>query len=118
MELLRVWTLRGANRWAPVPVLEVELDAGAQPEPDVAAIKDLALDYQRRCGFNVRFGTVAPMAGAGRHRVIFEFEEEAVANAALALALDTIRARLRGETLDPAPRLAELRDLGNDVRLG
>src|SRR5206468_10606100 len=77
MELLRVWVLRGANRWAPVPVLEAETSGG-----DARRLADLALDFQRRCGCDVHFGLSAPMSG-DHQRAIFEFEEEALAQAAL-----------------------------------
>ncbi len=114
MQLLRVWTLRGANRWAPVPVLEAEIDLGPSPPADPSHVKDLALDYQRRCGSDVRFGHTVPMPGEGQYRVVVEFEEEAVGQAALALALDVVR----DPSTDYAARLAALRELANDVCLG
>jgi cyanophycin synthetase len=118
MELLRIWTLRGPNRWARVPVLEVEIDLGEHSQANPDKLCDLALDLQRQCGSDVQFRQVIPMAGAGRHRVVFEFEEEALAHAALTLAFDLWRALARGESLDALSRLAELRELAHDVCLG
>src|SRR5690349_16317496 len=105
MELLKTWALRGAHRWAGVPVLEIELDHGPERVGDANRLRDLLLDHQRRCGSDVRFGQVVPMPGAGRCRVVVEFEEEEVVLACLSLALDTIRAERAGQPLDPAPRL-------------
>jgi len=113
MQLLRVWALRGANRWAPVPVLEVEIDFGPS-HADPSQVKALALDYQRLCGSDVRFGQVVPMPEQGQYRVIVEFEEEAVGQAALALALDAVR----DPANDVATRLTALRELAHDVCLG
>src|SRR5690349_10266284 len=112
MELIKIWTLRGANRWAGVPVLEVEVRA-----PDRAAAELLcrtALEFQRHAGSPVQFGQVVDMPDDGRRRVVFEFEEEAVAHACLSAAHDACSA---GPSFDRTARLAELRELGYDVRL-
>jgi cyanophycin synthetase len=113
MQLLRVWALRGANRWAPVPVLEAEIDIGPSPA-DPSQIAKLALDYQRRCGSNVGFSQVMPLPEQGQHRVVVEFEEEAVGQSALTLALDVVR----DSATDVTTRLAALRELAHDVCLG
>ena len=102
MELLRVWTLRGANRWAPVPVLEAETAGG-----DGSRLQELALDFQRHSGSAVRFGLTAAMPG-NHQRVIVEFEEEAVAQAALQLA-ERERGEPVHELLSPENGLGLLR---------
>jgi cyanophycin synthetase len=89
-------------------VFEVETVGG-----DAARLKDLALDFQRRCGSEVQFGLAVPMPD-GHQRAVFEFEEEALAQAALQLALDVIH----DGTLDPTPRLVQLRELAHEVCLG
>src|SRR5262249_19361841 len=113
MELLKIWTLRGANRWARVPVLEVEVNAPGRADAELLC--RTTLEFQRHGGSPVQFGLVADMPGEGRHRVVFEFEEEALAHACLTAALDGCRA---GPSFDRPARLAELRELGFDVRLG
>src|SRR6516225_989308 len=91
MELLKIWTLRGANRWARVPVLEIELSVSEQSRYQLENLRDLALDLQRQCGRNVHFGQVHSRGEPRQFRVIMEFEEESLAHACLTLALELCR---------------------------
>lgn len=117
MEILRTWVLRGANRWARVPVLEVELDLGGERAQPLK-LADLTLAIQREGGCEVAFRQVVPMSGAGRFRVLIEFEEEEVGLAALQLAMEQWSASERGEAFDLAGRLPGFRERAYDVRLG
>jgi cyanophycin synthetase len=147
MEFRKTWILRGANIWARVPALEVELlldetDAIHGPisgllqglghrlcintlswndvEPPTLPhlLERLTLELQSLTGSPVKFGMVRPTPEPALYRVIIEYEEEELAQACLSTARDLLQAALHDRTFAGAARLAELRELAYDVRLG
>src|SRR4051794_34946166 len=106
MEFGRIWVLRGPNRWARCPALEVELrgqpegggsdlgrrllerlpEAAARLPSDTAldvphALLGLTLALQSLAGSDVRFGLVRAPEREGPYRVVIEYEEEDLARA-------------------------------------
>jgi cyanophycin synthetase len=145
LELQRIWILRGANVWAPCPVLEIELDladSAALTEEQLGSctarfrtwlpslanrnaaadlpslLRDATLELQRLAGSPVEMGLVRPAGRAGFFRVIIEYEEEELGRACLETARQLILAALAERPFDIAAELSRLRDLANDVRLG
>jgi cyanophycin synthetase len=148
MEFGRIWVLRGPNLWASCPVIEAELDLGPWAtyrlggadsplrqrlaswlgvqeslalETD-ATLADLLLvltqELQRLSGWTAIFGHVRPTTRPGWFRVVFSYEEEALARACLQAAYRLTLAGLREEDADWDGQVAELRQLAQDVRLG
>jgi cyanophycin synthetase len=143
MQFGRIWTMRGPNRWAPFPVIEAEFDlaaeagirpteppyadriaafAGAEKVSKQANLADtlLALTHamQRPLECGVSFGAVIATSRPGYFRVIFAYDEEQLGQACLRAAFDALHAIIRGETFDLPKRIAELRDLAHQTRLG
>lgn len=145
MQFGRIWTMRGPNRWAPIPVIEAELDlgdkaslrpsapsfaarlnalldAGAAPSSQHAHFADSLLaiiqTMQRRLECGVSFGEVVSTPRAGYYRVVFAHDDETLGKACLQVGFDAIRAIAKGEEFDLLRRLAGLRDLAHQMRLG
>ncbi|MFO0865788.1 MAG: cyanophycin synthetase [Gemmataceae bacterium] len=143
MHFGRIWTMRGPNRWAPVPVLEAELDLGdeanlspsesrfssrfaewaesgstSKPTHFADALLALIQSMQRRLECGVRFGNVYSTAKPGYYRVVFEYDEEHLAKAMLQAGFDALQSIIAGVDFDFAKRLTELRDLAHQMRLG
>src|SRR5437588_7811781 len=106
MECRKIWVLRGANIWAPVPVLEVELlipdeyarapsssseliqrlrerlpgtslaMTGLDSPPLPHFLQALTLELQSLAGSPVKVGLVHRTPEPGLYRVIIEYEEE------------------------------------------
>ena len=91
-EPLAIRALRGPNRWAPCPVLEV-----TSSDIDIAAA---TIALQISCGAKVSF------CAAGAHQIAIEFEDEELARRCLDAALH------------PPADLAALREFADDVILG
>src|SRR3954452_5671588 len=107
MEFRRVWVLRGANAWARAPVFEVELAVGPAQAPAGfgerlaallgqdspaelrgvtgldRALQLVSLRLQCLAGSEVAFGLTRPAGTPGLFRVVFEYEEEALARPCL-----------------------------------
>lgn len=112
MQFGRIWTLRGANRWAVVPVIEAELlDASAA---DAERLLVGIRDFQTRIGWSCRHSEVRPMAVSGGYRVVFDYDEDALALGCLYAAFE----QLTEPTFDLAARVQALRELSHEVRLG
>ncbi|MBL8797138.1 MAG: cyanophycin synthetase [Planctomycetia bacterium] len=146
MEFRRIWTLRGPNFWAPFPVVEAETVLGAldafRPAQDAgfldrlrqrfpawsgvldahATLADLlqhaVIALQQQVGSEATFGQVQHTHEPGFYRVIFAYDEEALARAALEAARDLVLAAHGDTPFDAAARLTALRDLAHEVRLG
>ncbi|MGE3805604.1 MAG: cyanophycin synthetase [Gemmataceae bacterium] len=135
MEFKRIWTLRGPNIWARVPVFEAELVApvdfstaarqqlaawlpglGAVLPSWAVCVERAALLLQQQAGSPVQFSTVQETPAF--QRVIVEFEEEALGRACLEKALELCTSAAAGKEVDSAAALRTLRALGHDVRLG
>lgn len=142
MNFRRIWVLRGPNVWARGPVVEAELELhdrdsfrpasspsvasrlaelDCRPTAD-ATLADTLLAVVRsllaRTGFDCRVGLVHPTREPAFYRVVFDYDEEPLARAALDAALALCVAALNGEPFDVAAKLKELRDLAHEVRLG
>jgi cyanophycin synthetase len=139
MEFYRIWVLRGPNRWARVPALEVELDPGplrrlapgvaerlaaALDEPIAAAVhpapllRDLTLILQRRAGSAVGFGLAHEVYRDHLARLVVEYEEEPLGRACLDAARGLLLAAAGDQPLDVGAEVGRLRDLAHQVRLG
>jgi cyanophycin synthetase len=119
MEFRRVWALRGPNRWARVPVFEVECDLTGLPGAETAhALQHAALRLQTRAGSPVSFSLTHETSQPGLYRVVVEYEEEALGRACLDAAHELCLAALHNQSSDHASKLAGLLDLAHDVRLG
>jgi cyanophycin synthetase len=141
MQFRRIWVLRGPNQWCRTPAIEAELELrdrdGFRPAESAAfperladwpaareatnlayVLLHLTQGFQSAAGSVVRFGLVHPTREAGFYRVVFEYEEEAVAQACLTAARELCLAILENREFDIDAKFAELRDLGHQVRLG
>lgn len=144
MEICRHWFLRGRSIWAPVPVLEAELELPASdplravpvsrlrehlpaacrvPDTlnDIAIARlvlDLMLDFQTQAGCVVDFGDVHPGAAEGLVQVVVAYEEEVVARASLEAAIAWCNALAGNEPFDRESCLQSLRNLAQENALG
>jgi cyanophycin synthetase len=135
MQFRRIWVLRGPNVWSRSPVIEAEVELGehdacrAATLPGFAerlgadtnladALLSVVLDIQSRLGVVVRPGRVHRTRESAFYRVVFEYEEEALALAALEAARLFCLAALQNQPFDLDGNLTELRHLAHDVRLG
>lgn len=112
MQLGRIWTLRGASRWAAVPVIEAEL-VETTPEQARRLLAGVR-EFQTRLGLQLTTAEVQPIAGTNGFRIIFDYDEEALGLGCLHAAFD----QLSDSAFDAVTRFAELRELSHDVRLG
>jgi cyanophycin synthetase len=148
MDFGRIWVLRGLNRWADLPVIEAELDLGRYedyhplgegspflpalacwPGPldqtrldSEANLADLLLfltqGWQTLLEVRPAFGRVQRTRRPAFYRVLFAYDEEALARACLQAAFDFCQIILAGGTYDLSGRLRQLRHLAQEVRLG
>jgi len=144
MEFGRIWVLRGPNLWADVPVIEAEIVLDPQADPSVERARpalaswngdaelatlppdatplDVLLLLTRRLQSEVdeptTLGKIGPAPRPGVIRLIFDYEDEPVARAALDNGRDFTVALLRGETIDWDAAVVRFRHLAHDVRLG
>jgi cyanophycin synthetase len=147
MEFGRIWVLRGPNLWAGCPVIEVELNLGEHvsfspgstdspfrahlaawlgpQEPALEASATLAdvlllltQELQRLAGSTAIFGHVRSTPRPGWYRVVFSYEEDALARACLQAAYRLTMAVLRGEPTDWDAQVTAVRQLSQEVRLG
>ncbi len=133
MHFGRIWTLRGPNRWAAVPVIEADLGGGDAPAgpvadtlrtalgielPPTATLADALLaatrEFQRRSDFAGTVAFVRPPGTDGRGRLVFDYDDATVAHA----CLDAAFALVTGAAGDVPARIAELRSVALDSRLG
>lgn len=92
------------------------LDRGTYP---AHILEHITIELQCLCGFDVGFGRARAIdEDAGLYRVIIEFEQEQVAHACLQAGREILLAALNGQDYDVPAKLAELRALSHDVRLG
>jgi cyanophycin synthetase len=142
MEFGRIWTLRGPNRWAKVPVIEADVDLTAHeqltgealaalrqrvdefvpPLPEEATLAHLllALVQAQLEGIDCRmqFSAVNKSHRPGFYRVLFDYEEESLAQAALTAAHELCLALLAGQPVDVAAKVTALRHQAHEIRLG
>jgi cyanophycin synthetase len=148
MEFGRIWVLRGPNLWADCPLIETEVDLGENADyrparedapfqaflvkglggcgPSYfdagANLADVLLvltqGLQRQAGSATPFGEVRPTRRLGWYRLVFSYEEEALARACLLAASRLTLALLHGEPADWTGQVAELRHLSQETRLG
>ena len=111
MQFGRIWTLRGPSIWARVPVLEAELDAA--DEPTAARLLAITRDLQRRIGYTGSIAAVHPTRKPHFFRIVFDYDEEALARACLDAAFESLTT-----SIDFADRAKKLLDLAHETRLG
>ena len=112
MQFGRILTLRGPSIWARVPVLEAELDAA--DEPTAARLLAVTRDLQTSIGFTGSIAVVHPTRKPDFFRIVFDYDEEALAKACLDAAFES----LMSPTVDLAELTKKLLDLAHEVRLG
>jgi cyanophycin synthetase len=82
-------------------------------------LEHVTIELQTLCGSEVGFGRARAIEDTvGLYRVIVEFEQEELGHACLQAGRELVLAALKGYEFDIAAKLAELRALANDVRLG
>ena len=92
------------------------LDRGTYP---AHILEHVTIELQCLCGADVGFGRARAIdEAAGLYRVVVEFEQEELGHACLHAAREILLAALNGQEIDIAAKLAELRALAHDVRLG
>lgn len=93
------------------------LDRGTYP---AHILEHVSIELQALCGSDVGFGRARLIDDnqPGVYRVIVEFEQEDLARACLHAGREIVLAALNGQDYDIPFKLAELRSLANDVRLG
>jgi cyanophycin synthetase len=92
------------------------LDRGTYP---AHILEHVSIELQALCGSDVGFGRARAIdESAGLYRVIIEFEQEELAHACLQAGREIVLAALNGQDCDIEFKLAELRSLAHNVRLG
>lgn len=137
--------LRGPNLWSTSTLIEAWVEVWPRPDvvptwqaalrkwlPDFAPpagedltrpalaflLQQLCLHLQAGTGTNLTFGRVSPIDQTNAFRIIFQYDEETVGREAFALAELILEAAFRGDDLNVADRLEDLRELANDICLG
>jgi cyanophycin synthetase len=92
------------------------LDRGTYP---AHILEHVTIELQALCGTDVGFGRARAIdEAAGLYRVIVEFEQEELAHACLQAGREILLAALNGKDCDISAKLAELRSVAHEVRLG
>jgi len=92
------------------------LDRGTYP---AHILEHITIELQGLCGADVGFGKARAIGDeVGLYRVIVEFEQEELAKACLQAGREILLAALRGQDYDVPAKLAELKQLAHQVRLG
>ncbi len=92
------------------------LDRGTYP---AHILEHVTIELQCLCGTDVGFGRARAIdEDAGLYRVIVEFEQEQLGHACLQAGREILLAALKGQDYDVESKLAELRALAHEVRLG
>jgi cyanophycin synthetase len=92
------------------------LDRGTYP---AHILEHISIELQALCGSDVGFGRARAIdEAAGLYRVIVEYEQEELGKACLDAGREILLAALNGRDYDVPFKLAELRSLAHDVRLG
>jgi len=78
----------------------------------------LAIGLQSQAGSSVSVGRVAETRDPGQYRVVVQYREEPVGRLALDVALEFLKSILSGSTYPVAERVAEIRSLDQQIRLG
>src|SRR3954447_22712303 len=92
------------------------LDRGTYP---AHILEHLSIELQSLCGSDVGFGRARAIdETTGLYRVIVEYEQEELGHACLQAGREILLAALNGLDYDVPAKLAELRSLAHEVRLG
>ncbi len=142
MKLGRIWTLRGPNRWAPVPVIEADVNlaecesSASRVEPVLrAALGDAVIrlpesaspadallaatrGFQQRTGYTGSIAFLRPPDAEGRTRIVFDYDDATVGRACLDSGFELVTAALAGSTFDVPRKLEEIRAAAHEARLG
>lgn len=81
-------------------------------------LEHVTLELQTLAGCEVGFGRARETSEEGVYRVAIEFEEEALARAALETAFRLCQSAVYDRPFDVADEVARLREIADDVRLG
>src|SRR5437773_900876 len=92
------------------------LDRGTYP---AHILEHISIELQCLCGSDVGFGRARHIDDeAGLYRVIVEYEQEELGHACVQAGREILLAAINGQDYDMSAKLAELRSLAHEVRLG
>ena len=103
---------------APLPS---SVHAGASHSPRLILSELLvrtALELQTQAGSPVHHGRVAETKELGQYKCVVQYREEPVGRLALDVAAELVRAAIDDRHFDVATKLAEIRSLDQQIRLG
>lgn len=110
------------QRWSTIiPDLEpllAEADPAASGECLAVLLQHMALHLQCRVSQLVQVGEVMKTSEPHVYRIIVQYDEEGVAEAAFEIALKMVEAAMTGAPLDLDAELDKLSDLAHDICLG
>lgn len=115
MQLGPVRLLLGPNRWSRQPVVEAEVTGS--PE-EAQAVLAAAQDFQRAIDFHAALAASAPAGRPGAFLVALDFDEPALGEACLRAGFDRAAAAAAGGPFDADGRVADLKALAFQTRLG
>lgn len=138
MRFGRIWTLRGPNLWSQTPAIEAEVDVAEDGAVDVPALaRALALDdgalrgttladllyacvrrLQEAVGFHGVVGGVHATRRRAFFRVVFDYDDETLADACLQSAFLQVEAARTHQPFDVADARTKLLHLAHEHRLG
>jgi cyanophycin synthetase len=78
----------------------------------------VAIELQTRAGSPVSVGRVAETKDQNQYRVVVQYREEPVGRLALDVAADFVRAMVDGQPFELLTKIAEIRNLDQQIRLG
>lgn len=78
----------------------------------------VAIELQTRAGSPVSVGRVAETKDQNQYRVVVQYREEPVGRLALDIAADFVRALVSGQPFELPTKIAEIRNLDQQIRLG
>lgn len=110
MAISEVVTLAAPNRHGDIPVLEARLDTGLTGQASERRAWDVvgkAIVYQQSAGLAVGFKSVLPTDSDGVYHIAVAYHSEAVARAALQMALRSVG----GAQFDFASEIKQLREM-------
>jgi cyanophycin synthetase len=137
MRFGRIWIMRGPSIWSREPVIEAEFDledrADRRPADDIKTLPSIAYDapsyaelllrltrhIQAATEFHGNRAAVHETRKPGHVRLVFDYDEDTLARACLETAFQWTEHLARNDTSFPsAEKIAHLRHLSHDIRLG
>jgi cyanophycin synthetase len=109
-------------RFSAEPLTDSEGEDGSQSVSPGLGLAELvvrlALEIQTQAGSSVTVGRVAETKDPGQYRVVVQYREEPVGRMALEAAVALIKAALEDRPFEIQTRIAEIRSLDQQIRLG